>query len=137
MNWVTFEKRYFNFFKREFYSQGEVVLKQGEKINKLIFIMNGQFEITSSLSLNSLYKIIRQKTNYSYQKMNISSNSKKNSLRLSISNNKDIIGLNDCSFLGIFNEEISFITATCISNKSYTFTLDKTILENFRNKTKY
>ena len=134
MNWVTFEKRYFNFFKREFYSQGEVVLKQGEKINKLIFIMNGQFEITSSLSLNSLYKIIRQKTNYSYQKMNISSNSKKNSLRLSISNNKDIIGLNDCSFLGIFNEEISFITATCISNKSYTFTLDKTILENFKNK---
>ena len=134
MNWVTFEKRYFNFFKREFYSQGEVVLKQGEKINKLIFIMNGQFEITSSLSLNSLYKIIRQKTNYSYQKMNINSNSKKNSLRLSISNNKDIIGLNDCSFLGIFNEEISFITATCISNKSYTFTLDKTILENFKNK---
>jgi len=134
MNWVNFEKKYFNLFKREFYSQGEVVLRQGEKINKLIFIMDGQFEITSSLSLNSLYKIIRQKTNYSYQKMNISSNNKKISLRLSISNNKDIIGLNDCCFLGFFNEEISFITATCISNKSYTFTLEKSALEDFKNR---
>ena len=134
MNWVNFEKKYFNFFKREFYNQGEVVLRQGEKINKLIFIMDGQFEITSSLSLNSLYKIIRQKTNYSYQKMSIGSNNKKNSLRLCISNNKDIIGLNDCCFLGFFNEEISFITATCISNKSYTFTLEKSLLEDFKNR---
>ena len=134
MNWVNFEKKYFNFFRREFYSQGEVVLRQGEKINKLIFIMDGQFEITSSLTLNGLYKIIRQKTNYSFQKMNIGSNNNKNYLRLSISNNKDIIGLNDCCFLGIFNEEISFVTATCISNKSYTFTIEKSILEDFKNR---
>ena len=134
MNWVNFEKKYFNFFKREFYSQGQVVLRQGEKINKLIFIMDGQFEITSSLSLNSLYKIIRQKTNYSYQKMSLNSYNKKNSLRLCISNNKDIIGLNDCCFLGFYNEEISFITATCISNKSITFTLEKSFLEDFKNR---
>ena len=134
MNWISFEKKYFNFFKREYYSQGERVLKQGEKIKKIIFIMEGQFEITSSLSLDSLYKIIKQKTTTSFKKISLNSNNKKNFIRLCISNNKDIIGLNDCSFWGLFNEEISFINATCISSKSVTFTLEKSILDDLESK---
>ena len=134
MNWISFEKKYFNFFKREYFSQGETVLKQGEKIKKIIFIMEGQFEITSSLSLDNLYKIIKQKTTSSFKKISLNTSNKKNFLRLCISNNKDIIGLNDCSFLGLFNEEISFINATCTSNKSVTFTLEKSILNDLENK---
>ena len=134
MNWISFEKKYFNYFKREYFSQGETVLKQGEKIKKIIFIMEGQFEITSSLSLDNLYKIIKQKTTTSFKKISLNSSNKKNFLRLCISNNKDIIGLNDCSFIGLFNEEISFINATCTSNKSITFTLEKSILDDLENK---
>ena len=134
MNWISFEKKYFNCFKREYFSQGETVLKQGEKISRIIFIMEGQFEITSSLSLDSLYKIIKQKTTTSFQKISLNSINKKNFLRLCISNNKDIIGLNDCSFLGLHNEEISFINAICTSNKSVAFTLEKSVLDDLENK---
>ena len=134
MNWINFENKYFNFFKREYYSQGETILKQGEKISKILFIMDGQFEITSSLSILSLYKILRQKTNYSFKKINIRIKKKINNIRLYISNNKDILGLNDSCFFGLQGEQISFITATCISNKSIAFTLDKSILDNLQNK---
>lgn len=134
MNWINFENKYFNFFKREYYSQGETILKQGEKISKILFIMDGQFEITSSLSILSLYKILRQKTNYSFKKINIRIKKKINNIRLYISNNKDILGLNDSCFFGLQGEQISFITATCISNKSIAFTLDKSILDDLQNK---
>ena len=134
MNWINFENKYFNFFKREYYSQGESIMKQGEKISKIIFIMDGQFEITSSLSILSLYKILRQKTNYSFKKINIRIKKKINNIRLYICNNKDILGLNDSCFFGLQGEQISFITATCISNKSIAFTLDKSILDDLQNK---
>ena len=134
MNWINFENKYFNYFKREFYSQGETILKQGEKISKIIFIMDGQFEIKSSLSILSLYKILRQKTNYSFKKINIRIKKKLNNIRLYICNNKDILGLNDSCFYGLHGEQISFITATCISNKSIAFILDKSILDDLQNK---
>ncbi len=134
MNWISFENKYFNYFKREYYYQGETILKQGVPINKIYFIMDGQFEITSSLSIASLYKIIRQKTNYSFQKMKIHVKKKLNNLRLCICNNKDILGLNDFCFIGLLGEQISFVDATCISTKSIAFTLDKTILGELQNK---
>ena len=104
MNWISFENKYFNYFKREYYYQGETILKQGVPINKIYFIMDGQFEITSSLSIASLYKIIRQKTNYSFQKMKIHVKKKLNNLRLCICNNKDILGLNDFCFNGLLGD---------------------------------
>ena len=134
MNWISFENKYFNYFKREYYYQGETILKQGEPISKIFFIMDGQFEITSSLSVVTLYKIIRQKTNYSFQKLKIKLKKKLNNIRLCICNNKDILGLNDCSFYGLNGENISFINATCISNKSIAFILDISILNELQRK---
>ena len=134
MNWISFENKYFNYFKREYYYQGEKILKQGMPINKIYFIMDGQFEITSSLSIANLYKIIRQKTNYSFQKMKIRLRNKLNNIRLCICYNKDILGLNDCCFYRSTGEVTSFIDATCISSKSIAFTLDKSILGELQNK---
>jgi CRP-like cAMP-binding protein len=134
MNWINFENKYFNYFKREYFSQGETILRQGEKINKIYFIMDGQFEITSSLSIPSLHKIIKQKTNYSYQKIQLDVKNKLYNIRLCICNNKDILGLNDCCFYGLLGEQISFVDATCISDSSIAFTLDKSILEQLQNK---
>ena len=130
MNWISFENKYFNYFKREFYNQGERILRQGERISKIFFIMDGQFEITSSISISTLYKIIKQKTNNSIQNIKINTQKKINNIRLCICNNKDIIGLSDSCFYGVMGDQISFINATCISNKSVAFTLDKTILND-------
>ena len=134
MNWISFENKYFNYFKREFFFQGETILTQGKAINKIFFIMDGQFEISSSLSIASLYKIIRQKTNYSFQKIKIKLKKKLNNIRLCICNNKDILGLDDCYFYGSFGEKISFLNAKCISTKSIAFTLDLTILNELQKK---
>ena len=114
MNWISFENKYFNYFKREYCYQGETILSQGKSINKIYFIMDGQFEITSTLSIVSLYKLIRQKTNYSFQKLKFKLKKNLNNIRLCICNNKDIIGLNDCYFYGALGEKISFVNATCI-----------------------
>ena len=134
MNWISFENKYFNYFKREFFNQGETILRQGKPINKIYFIMDGQFEITSSLSIVSLYKIIRQKTNYTFQKLKIKLKKRLNNIRLSICNNKDILGLDDCCFYILSGEKISFVNAICISNKSIAFTLDISILKELKSK---
>ena len=134
MNWITFENKYFNYFKREYFSQGEMIFKQGKEINKIYFIMDGQFEITSALSISSIHKIIQQKTNNSPQKIKLDKNKKLFNIRLCICNNKDILGLNDCCYDGLLGEQISFVDATCISNKSIAFTLDKSILGELRKK---
>ena len=133
MNWVSFENKYFNFFKREFYSQYQTMIKQGEIIKKIFFIMDGQFEITTSLTPGDIFKLIRQKRKEALSKYKFKLNKNRNKLRLSICNNKDIIGLTDCCFIGE-NEEISFINVTCISTKSIVFTLDKAILDGLRKK---
>ena len=134
MNWISFENKYFNYFKMEFCPQYETILKQGEKIKKIFFIMDGQFEITTSLSTRDLFRIIKQKRAGALDKFKVSLNKKKNKIRLSICNNRDIIGLNDCSFFDLNDEEISFVNVTCISNKSIIFTLDKAILDGLKKK---
>jgi len=133
MNWISFENKYFNFFKREFYSQHETMVKQGESIKKIFFIMDGQFEITTSLSTGGIFRIIRQKRKEAFNNYQVKLNKKKNKMRLTICNNKDIIGLSDiCYFEG--KEEVSFVNVICISPKSIVFTLDKTILDGLRKK---
>ena len=133
MNWISFENKYFNYFKREFCAQYQTIIKQGESIKKIFFIMDGQFEITTSLSAGGIFKIIRQKRKEALSNYKLKLNKNKNKLRLSIYNNKDIIGLNDCCFFEE-NEEVSFVNATCISSKGIVFTLDKAILDGLKKK---
>lgn len=134
MNWISFENKYFNYFKREFYSQMDNLIKQGDKVDKIFFIMSGQFEITTSLSIGGLYKIIRQKRKDALDNYKIKVNKHKHKIRLSICNNKDIIGLNDCCYYKENGEKVSFVNVTCISPKSIAFTLDKNILDGLKLK---
>ena len=134
MNWISFENKYLNYFKREFYSQNDTIIRQGEKINKIYFIMNGQFEITTNISLGGIYRIIKQKRKDALEDYIIRVTKKRTKIRLSICNNKDIIGLNDCSFYKTNGEEISFVNVTCISSKSIVFTLDANILKGLKKK---
>ena len=134
MNWISFENKYFNYFKREFCPQHETIIKQGETIKKVFFIMDGQFEINTSLSIGGIFKIIRQKRKEALKNYQIRLNKNKNRIRLAICNNKDIIGLNDCVFTNEFGQEVSFVNVTCISTKSIIFTLDKNILDGLKKK---
>ena len=134
MNWISFENKYFNYFKREYFSQMDSLIKQGEKITKIFFIMSGQFEITSYLSIGGLFKIIRQKRKDALDNYKIKVNKKRHKIKLSICNNKDIIGLSDCCCYKSNGEKISFVNVTCISPKSIVFTLDKNILDGLQMK---
>ena len=134
MNWISFENKYFNYFKREYFSHMESIVQQGEQIKKIFFIMSGQFEITTSLSIGAIYRIVRQKRNDALDDYKIRFNKVKNKIRLSICNNNDIIGLSDCCFYKNNGEEVSFVNVNCISSKSVVFTLDKNILNGLKNK---
>ena len=185
-NWVYFDKLYFNYFKKEYLTNGHVLVNQNEWIKNIYFIMEGQFEISTKLSYDDLKQIIKKKNkriiseqndkekeernksdnenigisdeeinkNNSNEQRDIRSYSKKSddhlnkkkflllskkqmkqmkeikTYRLSVIDNKDIIGLND-----ICNEDkISFIKATCISADAIVFSININILEQLRKK---
>ena len=130
MNWYVFENKYFNFFKKETFSKGEKIMLQGEKNKKLYFIMDGLFEITTTLTLKKLYFLLKFKMGDDFDIKEKPTHYKKFNLRLYISYNKDILGLNDC----YINNGISFVDATCISVKSTVLTLDISILNELKEK---
>ena len=131
MNKNVFENRYFNYFKRETFFQGQTIILQDQKINKMFYIKEGQYEITTNLSIAKIYSILQYKT-----KKKIDDNKKikiKNqnfNMRLYICYNKDILGLDDCCF----KDGISFITAKCLTSKGVAFTIEKSILNEIKIK---
>ena len=130
MNWFVFENKYFNYFKKETFVQGEKILVQNQKNSKLYFIMEGQFEITTSISLKRLYSFLKLKMGDNFDITKKTTNDKTYNIRLYISNNKDLLGLEDCCYY----DDISFIDATCISLRSTVLTLEMTILKELRQK---
>ena len=132
MNKIVFENRFFNFFTKEIFPQGKDIIIQDHKINKVFFIMEGQFEIMTNLSLFNIYSLLHQKTNriMDKEKMKIKFPREDYNLRLYISYNKDILGLEDCCI----QNNISFVTAKCISDKGCAFTIEKSILNEIRHK---
>ena len=131
MNKNVFENRYFNFFKKENFSQGQKIISQEQKINKIYFIMDGQFEITTNLSMSKIYSILQSKTQKTIDDRKKIRIKKKNfKMRLYISYNKDILGLDDCCY----DDNISFISAKCISSKGSAFSIEKSILDEIKYK---
>ena len=132
MNWYVFENRYFNFFKKETIIKGEKIMAQGQKNSKLFFIVDGQFEVTTSMSLKKLYSFLRLKMgkNFDLVQGPLKGNNKIYTFRICIGYNKDLLGLKDCYFYN----DISFIDATCISIKSTVFSVDISILNELREK---
>lgn len=62
-----FQKSYFKLFKKEHYIKGQVICKENEKINCIIFIKKGKFTLTSNNSvvdnhilINYLHTIIKK-----------------------------------------------------------------------------
>ena len=130
MNWFVFENKYFNFFKKEKYVQGEKIMCQGQKNQKLFFIMDGQFEISTTVTLKKIFYLLKLKMGNNFDIKQRPMNYKSYNFRLYISSNKDLLGLNDCYFY----DDISFVDATCISLNSTVFTLDISILNELRQK---
>ena len=131
MNKNVFENRYFNFFTRENFFQGEKIIIQDKKINKIFFIKEGQFEITTNLSVNKIYSILQYKTKRVIdERKKVKLKNQSFNMRLYICYNKDILGLDDCSY----KDGISFITAKCISSNGCAFTIEKSILKEIRTK---
>ena len=132
MNKIVFENRFFNFFTKEIFPQGKDIIIQDHKVNKVFFIMEGQFEIMTNLSLFNIYSLLHQKTNriMDKEKMKMKFPREDYNLRLYISYNKDILGLEDCCV----QNNISFVTAKCISDKGCAFTIEKSILNEIRHK---
>ena len=138
MNWVIFESRFFNYFMRETLYKGNYILKQGHKCNKIYFIMNGLFELTTSLNYDIIKKFINSKLN-KYQKFLNEFNfidkqeniqNKSYIFKLSIIDNKDIIGLDDYFILN----DISFVNVQCISNNAIVFSIEKNLLFNLNKR---
>lgn len=131
MNKNVFENRYFNFFRKENFSQGQKIINQEQKINKIYFIMEGQFEITTNLSMAKIYSILQSKTKKTIDDRKKIKIKKKNfNMRLYISYNKDILGLDDCCY----DDNISFISAKCISSQGTAFSIEKSILDEIKYK---
>ena len=61
MNWVNFEKTYFNFLKKENLTSGQIIINQNEKVENIYFIMEGQIEITTNLTFVEISTILKQK----------------------------------------------------------------------------
>ena len=60
-NWVNFEKTYFNYFKKEYLTSGQIIIDQNEIIENIYFIMEGQIEITTNLNFREINLILKQK----------------------------------------------------------------------------
>lgn len=129
MNWNYFESKVFNFFKNETYEQGQVMIKQSDKSNRIYFIQEGIFELTTCLSTEEIKTIIQSKSNFLSNKKIFSEDKDKKWYKISIINNKDVIGLNDVCF-----DNYYFINVTCISTKGVVYSLDVEILDKISQK---
>ena len=130
MNWYVFENKYFNFFKKETFNKGDKIMAQGKKNSKLYFIMDGQFEITTSMTLKNIYSLLKIKMGKTFDLEPFPLYHKNFNFRIYISYNKDLLGLSDC----YYRKDISFINATCISLKSIVLSVDISILNELREK---
>ena len=132
MNRNLFENKFFNFFTKEAFIQGNEIIIQEQKINKVFFIMEGQFEIMTKLSLHNIYSLAyyKLKKKKPHENIDLEFPKKEYNLRLYISYNKDILGLEDCCL----ENNVSFITAKCLSDNGCAFTIEKSILSEIRHK---
>ena len=131
MNKNVFENRYFNYFTRENYFQGQTIILQDHKVDKVFFIKEGQYEITTNLSISKIYNILQYKTKKNIDdSKRIKIKCQNFNMRLYICYNKDILGLDDCCF----KDNVSFITAKCITSTGCAFTIEKSILNEIKIK---
>ena len=60
-SWTHFEKQYFNYFKKENLVSGQIIINQNQKLENIYFIMEGQIEISTKLSFEEIFGILKRK----------------------------------------------------------------------------
>jgi hypothetical protein len=140
MNWTFFETKFFNYFIRESFLKDSYLLKQGNKYDKIYFIMDGTFELTTSLNYETIKNFVKYKSK-KYPKyldeLNIIKSKepvdkkKLYRFKLSIIDNRDIVGMDDYFIL---DDDISFINVKCLSDDAIVFSIEKNLLNNLRRK---
>ena len=129
MNWTIFENKFFNYFKLETVTQGKIIINQNSHFDFIYLVKNGEFELTSSLTLKEISEIVKNKVGKTLNiKNKFFPNNKKN-YRIALINNKDVIGLNDI----IYNDK-SYVNVICTSPEAKIYALDRNILYNFTRK---
>jgi CRP-like cAMP-binding protein len=129
MNWNYFESKIFNFFKFKIIYQGSPLIKEGENFEKIYFIKEGLFELNISLSLNEIANIIHSKQNQLHLKPIEDAPKTKLNFKLSIANNRDIIGFNDITYNNLY-----FANIICISANAKVYSIDYEILSKLSDK---
>ena len=129
MRWNIFESRYFNYFKLEQINHGDLIIKQNDIYEKVYFVKEGQFQLNSRLSANDLTEILKEKRKMIFKPKNKYFNNEKKQYRITIINNKDVIGLEDICFKNRY-----LVDAVCISTDALIFSITKNILNDISNK---
>ena len=128
INWAIFESKFFNLFKLETFKQGEKMISQGDKMKKIYLIKEGNFELTSRLSLNSINSIVKAKFGFSFAIKSKEQDDFKN-YRISLLGRNDIVGLKDLCVNDIF-----YVNVTCLSPSSEVYSIDIDLLEQLSQK---
>jgi CRP-like cAMP-binding protein len=140
MNWTFFETKFFNYFIRESFLKDSYLLRQGYKYDKIYFIMDGTFELTTSINYETIKNFVKYKSKkypkyldeYNIIKSKEPNDKKKAyKFKLSIIENRDIVGMDDYFIL---DDDISFINVKCLSDDAIVFSIEKNLLNNLRRK---
>ena len=127
-----FENKYFNLFNIETITQGNKIITQGEKNNKVYFIREGDFELSSQLNLDALQQILKLKINVSLKVNSMKEDSNTNSkYKISLLGKNDIVGLRDCCI-----NDVSFVDVTCLSTSAELYSIDLGIIDEIAQKIK-
>ena len=123
LRWNVFESKYFNFFKLENFNHGDIIIQQGSIVDKVFFVKEGLFQLNSFISSNELTNILKEKRKIIFKPKDKYFKNEKKKFKITIINNKDILGLEDICF-----ENKYFVDAICISTKASVFSITKNIL---------
>ena len=127
-----FENKYFNLFNIETITQGNKIITQGEKNNKVYFIREGDFELSSQLNLDALQQILKLKINVSLKVNSMKEDSNTNNkYKISLLGKNDIVGLRDCCI-----NDVSFVDVTCLSTSAEVYSIDLGIIDEIAQKIK-
>ena len=136
-----FVNKFFYTFKKRYYKKGDILFRKGEKRRNIIFVEKGELELSRTMSLNDITKLInllggilddkylKYLCNSYYQFNNYYYNHKHN-IKFCVLKDKEIIGLDD-----LVLDDLNIFDCKCVST-------DKTELyeieyNNFKEANRY
>lgn len=135
VNYEVFVKRYWNYFTFNQIKQGEILFHQYDMREMVLFLKEGSVELISRMSINELNNVIcllsadEATENKPKAKGTLSSDPyffTGRELRVAITKNKDIIGLDDV----VYEDNRLFCTAICTSKRLSYFAIHIKLFHN-------